>query len=198
MKKSIIFGLLSLLLLNVYAQKKDSEAWKAEKQLESQFSVFKSNASYWDGFFMYKEPQLNEFHKVIMDTVFSLEKTISANKNEIKKLNTEISSLTVQLSETKVSLAESLEKETTLVTLGISFNKNAFPPLVYGVIILLTLVMLVAFFLFFRSNVVTKETERRFTDLTSKLDLQKKNGLEREMKLNRELQTERNKNNPSF
>ena len=32
MKKSIIFGLLSLLLLNVYAEKKDPQAWKAEFQ----------------------------------------------------------------------------------------------------------------------------------------------------------------------
>lgn len=198
MKKSIVFALLSLLLFNVYAVKKDPQAWKAEKQLESQFSVFKSNASYWDGFFMYKEPQLNEFHKVIMDTVSNLEKTILSEKKEVVKLNKEINSLTTQLSETKVSLAESLEKETTLVTLGIPFNKNAFPPLVYGIIILLILVTLIVLFLFFKSNAVTKETEKRFADLTAELDLQKKNGLEREMKLNRELQTERNKNNPSF
>ena len=194
MKKSIIFGFLCLILLNVYAGKKDSQAWKTEKQLESQFTSLKANASYWDGFFMFKEAQLNEFHQATMDTVVGLENNIATNKVEISKLKNKIEGLSKELSETETNLADSQSKENLLQTLGIPFDKSIFPPLMYGIITLLALVVAVAFFLFFRSNVITKETKKRYNELSDEFDSQKKLALERQTKLNRELQTERNKN----
>ena len=103
--------------------------------------------------------------------------------------------LSKQTVDTQAKLDESLTKETSLVTLGIQFDKTAFPPLMYTIIILLVVVVLVVFFLFFRSNVVTKETRKLYNDVAEQLDAQKKKSLSRETKLNRELQTERNKNN---
>ncbi len=193
MKKFILFGLISLSLLNTYA-KKDPQAWKAEKQLESQFVNFKSNSSYWNGFLMFKEPRLNEFHQVIMDTIVGLEKKIVTSNGEINKLNNEITALTKELSSTQTNLTESLSKEDALVTLGIPFNKNVFPPIMYGIILLLAGVAVVAFLLFFRSNTVTKGTKKLYNELLEDFDLQKKKAFDRETKLNRELQTERNKN----
>ena len=147
---------------------------------------------------MYKEPQLNEFHKVVMDTIASLKKKITINKTEITKLQNKIELLKKQGSETQTKLDESLSKESSLVTLGIEFDKTAFPPLMYGIIVLLTLTTLVILFLFFRSNMITKETKKIYNDISEEFDAQKKRSLERETKLNRELQTERNKNTGNF
>ena len=194
MKKSIILGCLYLILFNSFA-KKNPEAWKSEKNLDTQFSVFKANASYWDGFFMFKEPQLNEFNNAYSDTIKKLESAISINSSQINKLNTEITSLNTKLSDTEIKLQESISKENGIVSLGISFDKNTFPSLLYSIIILLMIVAALAFFLFLRSNSITKETEKRFLDQTTTMENQKKRSLERETKLNRELQTERNKNN---
>ena len=194
MKKSIVFGLFSLLLVNVFAVKKDPNAWKAEVKLESQFTAFKKSASYWDGYFMYKEAQLNEFHKVLMDSVSELKVSIIANDSEIKKLQSDITVLAKAAVESQVKLDESFEKEGSLVTLGIQFDKTAFPALMYTITVILTLITLVAIFLFFRSNIVSRETKKVYDELYEEFDRQKKRGLERETKLNRELQTERNKN----
>ena len=198
MKKSIVFGLLCLLVVNVFAVKKDPNAWKTEKEMESQFVAFKKSASYWDGYFMYKELQLNEFHKVVMDTVGALKEVIIVSNGEIKKLNSEINILTKGASESQFKLDECHEKEGSLVTLGITFDKVAFPSLMYTIIVILTLLTLIAIVLFFRSNIISKETKRVYDELYEELDRQKKIGLERETKLNRELQTERNKNSSSF
>jgi len=193
MRKIIVFGLLSLFFLNAYA-KKDPQAWKQEKQLESQFQSLKSNVSYWDGYFMFKDAQLNEFHQSVMDTVVGLEQKIVDNNKNIVKLDNELVVLSQQLAEKNKSLEESLGKEGSLITLGIQFDKTAFPPLMYGIIIFLILVTVVAFVLFLRSNSVTKETEKRHNELADKLENQKKSSLSRETNLNRELKTERNKN----
>ena len=194
MKKSICLGLLSLLLTTLSFAKKDPEAWKKEKTLEKQYSVLKENASYWDGYFMFKEPRLNEFHNSILDTIKTLETKVSANNTEIKALNDKINALTTRLTETQSKLDESLTKENDLTTLGIDFDKQTFPTVVYTIIVILIVVAIVAFFLFFRSNTTTRETEKRYQDLSEELKEQRKRALDRETKLHRELQTERNKN----
>ena len=135
MKKSIVFGILSFLLLSAFA-KKEPQAWKKEKQLESQYVALKGNVSFWDGYFMFKEAQLNEFHQAIMDTIGGLEKSIISGNTEVVKLNKEIVVLSNQLSSSQKNLEESLSKESGLVTLGMQFDKKSFPPLMYGIIIL--------------------------------------------------------------
>ena len=193
MKKVIIFGLFYLLLTNVFSQK-NIEAWKSEKNLESQYSSLKDNASKWNGFIMIKEPQLNEFHKSIIDSVNSLEKIILTGNTNLANAKKEKSTLSTELLETKGKLEASLLKEKEMTTLGMAVDKNVFPTVVYSIILGVILLCLIAFFLFFRSNSVTKEIEHRYQKLTEELKEQKTKALERESKLARELQNERNKN----
>lgn len=189
--------LITLFILNftsINAQKKDPQAWKNEETIEAQFSTLKKNASYWSEYYMFKEVQINEFQKSLSDSISVLEKNISTNKDEINELKKQIASLTSQYNNTQQKLEESLSKETSLTTLGIDFDKNSFPSLMYTIIIILTLIAITGFFLFFRSNILTKEAQKNHTAITEELANQKKRALERETKLNRELQTERNKN----
>lgn len=192
MKKNIVLSLIALVSLSLLA-KKDSQAWKTEKSLESQFSVFKENSSQWNGYIMNKEADLNEFHKARLDTISNLETNINSMQSEIVSLKGEIKSLSSELSKTQVSLKESKAKEQGLTTLGINFNKESFPPLMYTIIILLIVIAAAGFSLFFRSNILTKETEKRYEEIAKELEEQRMRGMERESKLRRELQTERNK-----
>lgn len=196
MKKITFFTLFCLLFTSAFS-KKDPEAWKTQKTLESQYSFFKTNSSAWNGYLMTKEPQLNEFHKSIIDTVNGLEKQISQNHLKINTAQKEISSLTKQLKETQTKLEQSLSKENELSTLGMSVNKNSFPTILYSIIALTLLIAIIGFILFFRSNIVTKETEKRYLELTEEFKTHKAKAMDRETKLRRELQTERNKNHNS-
>lgn len=196
MKKVIIFGFFYLLLTNVFSQK-DNEAWKSEKNLESQYSSLKANASKWNGFIMIKEPQLNEFHKSIIDSVVTLEELIVTANSKAANAEKQQKTLSTELSETKEKLEASLLKEKEMVTLGMPVNKNVFPTVMYSIIIGVVLIALIAFFLFLRSNSVTKEIEKRYQKLSEELKDQKSKALDREAKLARELQTERNKNTAS-
>lgn len=193
MKKLFVVGFLSLIFINLSA-KKDPEAWKSEKTLESQYKTLKANESYWNGFIMIKEPSLNRFHKSIVDTVVGLEKKIIVVNNEISSANVQIESLKKQLSSTKEELEISLKKENELSTLGMDVNKSSFPKVVYSIIVIMLLIAIAAFFLYFRSNAVTKKTEKRNQELGEELKSQKSISLEREAKLARELQNERNRN----
>jgi len=192
MKKVIVFGLICF-IANIATAKKDAEAWKVERNLESQFSIFKENSSHWDGYLMTKEPQINELHSAILDSVKILESTIKVAHTEVSKLNAEIVKLKSQLAETQTNLESSLLKENGLISLGISFNKSSFPTLMYSIIILLLVLTGAAILLFLRSNAVTKETESRYQELANELEIQRNRAMDRESKLRRELQTELNK-----
>ena len=193
MKKLIVFGFFCLLSANIFA-KKEPQAWKTGTSLETQFSLFKDNVNLWDGYLMTKVPQLDEFHQSLMDTIKSIEKSVATTNIEIATSKEEINHLSKQLSDTQTKLEASLLKENTLTSLGMSLDKTTFPTIVYIIIIIAVLIALFAFFLFFRSNSVTKETEKRYLELTEEFQSQKVSALERETKLRRELQTERNKN----
>lgn len=194
MKKFLVFGFLNLLLLNVFSQK-DSQAWKVEKNLERQYSVLKENSSKWNGYLMIKDPELNQFHNSILDTVKGLEKTIGVLNSHLIKSKEEAKLLSEQLDETQKELEASALRENELVTLGMSFNKNIFPTILYSIISFLVLVSAIAFLLFFRCKTVTEEMDTQNKVLSEELQTQKNNNLIREAKLARQLQTERNKNN---
>ncbi len=187
---------LVLFALSIFSaiSAKDSNAWKSEKALNSQYETFKKNLNFWNGFYSFKEYELDQFYAAVKDTIKVLHSDVKKNEVEIAKLNKEIVSLTSSLEETNKSLEASLEREMTLDTLGSRFDKNSFPSVLYAIIIALILIALFILFLFFRSNKVTSSTNKRYNDLSNEFEEHRKNTLDREIKLNRELQNERNKN----
>ncbi len=194
MRHAILYTLL-FLSLGLFAQKKDKQAWKAEKSIETQFTTLKKNANYWSEYFMFKELELNDFQKSLSDSINILEGEIKIQNQKESELNQKIESLSLQYKKTQTKLDVSLTKENNLYTLGIEFDKNSFPGLMYAILIVLAITALVAFGLFFRSNIITRETLKNYETLTNELASQKKRALERETKINRELQTKKKKNN---
>ncbi len=194
MRHSILYILL-FSSLGIFAQKKDRQAWKAEKSIEAQFATLKKNANYWSEYFMFKEAEINDFQKSLSDSISTLESEIKIQSQKESELKQKIESLSLQFTKTQTKLETSLTKENNLYTLGTEFDKNSFPGLMYAILIIFLITALIGFGLFFRSNIVTRETLKNYESLTEELANQKKRSLERETKLNRELQTERNKNN---
>lgn len=193
MYKFIVFGFLALLHLSLIAQK-DPQAWKVEKSLEKQYAALKESSVLRNGYVTLQEPQLDEFHKSILDTVKKLKNTLKEINSSQSGVQLEVSSLTTQLADAQAQLDSSLTQKDELVTLGIAMDKNSFPTVAYTIIIICALMGAFAFFLYVRSNAITKETEKRNQELLEAIKTQKAVSLERESKLARELQTERNKN----
>lgn len=193
MYKFIVFGFLALLHLSLIAQK-DPQAWKVEKSLEKQYAALKESSVLRNGYVTLQEPQLDEFNRSILDTVKKLKNTLKEINSSQSGVQLEVSSLTTQLADAQAQLDSSLTQKDELVTLGIAMDKNSFPTVAYTIIIICALMGAFAFFLYVRSNAITKETEKRNQELLEAIKTQKAVSLERESKLARELQTERNKN----
>jgi len=185
-KRLTIMMLLITFSLSTYARR-DPEAWKQEITLKKQFSVFKENLNVWQGFMSFKEPQINQLFSAVNDTISNLESRISKDGKTLVELNTTINTLNAKLAETQAKLDESLTREDSFSTLGISISKGNFASIMYSISILLLVLSGVLFFLYKQSHVITNEAKEKFTDLDSEFEEYKKSNLERVTKLNREL-----------
>ncbi|MCK5823892.1 MAG: hypothetical protein KAG96_00625 [Ichthyobacteriaceae bacterium] len=186
MKKIFVLGLLVLISHTTFAVD-DARAWKKESTLDKQFNVFKSNLNSWKGFLSVKEPQLNEFYKVVGDSISKLEGVVSKTNVENAKLKSTIDGLNENLSSTKTKLDESLLLEDSFSTMGISLLKDTFASVMYFIALALLLTVGVLFYLFKKSHRITKDAKEKYVDLEKEFDAHKKNNLERYTKLNREL-----------
>jgi peptidoglycan hydrolase CwlO-like protein len=185
-EKVLVFILMLVFTTSTYA-KKDPEAWKSEKNLTDQFSVFKKNLNFWDGYIFFKEYQIDDMFKAVTDTVQNLEGVIQQNRAKINSLNTEISSLNSKVEQTQKSLDESLGREDSFTTMGIQLSKGTFSIVMYSISGILLLVVLVLLFFFNQNNIETKESKDKFEDLYKEFESYKKNNLERVTKLNKDL-----------
>ncbi len=186
MKKYI---LLSIALLTMFASSfaKDINAWKSEKTLEQQYSVFKENLNFWNGSYFLNEKQLNEFYTALTDSVTVLENEITQKAGAVNSLQNELNSANQQLQNAKKELDTSVKNQNAISVFGMNVEKSIYT-LIMSLIILGLLVFVgIVFLLYKRSNKVTHRTKKDYNELKEEFEVHKKNALERYTKLNMEL-----------
>ncbi|MEQ9022021.1 MAG: hypothetical protein RLN82_04575, partial [Pseudomonadales bacterium] len=94
-----------------------------------------------------------------------------------------------ELAEVQARLDESLELNDTIYFLGIPFSKVGYHIMVWVIIIALAVLGVMAYFMFIRSNSVTKRAKREFDSLQAEYEEHKTKARETQVKLKRELQT---------
>lgn len=163
------------------------------QKLQDQFTDLRDNSETFKEYKVIKLSELNKFWRGVNDSlknnsskIAELQSTISTHEAEINKLNG-------QIEESKANMQD-LEFGVEHITIfGLSISKTAYQVVNFTVII--TLLILIAF-LFFKYNErrsTAKEKVNAFNNLEAKFAEYQKSALEKQMKLRRELQTERNK-----
>lgn len=190
MKKglAIIFTLLAVMGFS-----RDENAWKAEKTLDKQYTVFKDNLRFYGGYYLLEDKQITEYRGALKDSIFLYRKIVEANTTEINAKTKEIAALKTELASVKKELDTAYLKVDSISSFWGETSKGAFSGTMYTITFLLLCVIGATSFLFIRSNNVTVEITKNLRDTEAAFEEHRKRSLEKEMKLNRELQTERNK-----
>lgn len=116
----------------------------------------------------------------LKDSIQSQDKEIQALKKEVAGLNTELSNLQDQKDEIQF--------------LGMALSKSAYNLLVWSIIGVLVVLLLIFIFKFNRSNLLTREARQNLKNLDADYENYKRIALEKQQKLGRQLQDEKNKN----
>jgi len=143
--------------------------------------------------YAYQQPLLNAFHKSITDTLTQERKGLKASQSELAVANKTIDSLQTSIKVNTQSLNESNEKVNQVSLIGIPLTKATYNLIMWGLVIIFGAV---AAIVIARSGASMREAKYRtqlYSELEEEYRVYKVKAVEKEKKMARELQTERNK-----
>ena len=141
----------------------------------------------------YQQPLLAAFHKSIMDTLVQTRHALRDTNAKLAVANKTIDSLTNGIKSTNQSLTESNAKVNAIDFVGISLPKSTYNLIMWGLVIIFGAAAAVVIA---RSGSYSREAKYRtqlYNELEEEYRVYKAKANEKEKKLARELQTERNK-----
>lgn len=160
---------------------------ETDKSLNGQYQYLLSKVYY------YQQPLIGAFHKSIMDTLAQAKLALKASQAKLAVQTKTIDSLQNSIKANNANLSESNAKNDELSWLGIPVDKSTYNLIMWGLVVIFGAA---AAIVITRSGAAGREATYR-TQLYNELEEEYKNykikANEKEKKLARELQTERNK-----
>lgn len=167
--------------------------------ISNQFDYITKKSSNWrddkkQNYEVVKAQWIDQLKSNTLDTLKVITDKHSASLTTISKQEQEIKTLQVKLNNTQTDLDIVTSKKDEISLFGMSLSKTSYNTILFFVIIIL--IGLLAFFVyqFKNSNVLTKEAKYQLTEVENELNEHRRNALEREQKVRRELQDLINKN----
>ncbi|WP_297971256.1 hypothetical protein [uncultured Capnocytophaga sp.] len=174
-----------------------AEAPQEEKQypatIEGQFDELVDKAGNWEKFKLVKKESIYTFKRTLLDSLngqktLLREKldTISAQSSRIKELNRNIQSLQNELDKEK-------NRNDSIDFLGLTIEKGVYSIIVWGIIVVLTILLVVFISRYTSSNIITRGALKDLENLQNEYEEYRTKAIEREQKVRRQLQDEINK-----
>jgi hypothetical protein len=177
-----------------FAQEADGpEGLPENPTLKERFLYIKSKSQSYGAYKVVKETTLDGVWKIAQDTIAAKEASIQRAQQSINKLKGDLGNSIQALKDKEKSMEEIQHASTHINVIGIDFNKGTFITTVAVIIAgLLVMLGLVIGRMKLQSNSLS-ERNLAVSALTHEFDEYKQRAMERQTKLSRELQDERNK-----
>lgn len=138
--------------------------------------------------------EINAAIKKVFTEFELLTAEISELNDSIQSQDAQVQSLKKELSGLNTELTDLQNEKDEIQFLGMSLTKSAYNALVWSIIGVLVILLLFFIFKFNRSNLLTKEAKQNLKNLDADYENYKRIALEKQQKLGRQLQDEKNKN----
>lgn len=191
MKKLMMLCVALFSVMLVSAQ--SNEALEGDHNLKDRFEIMKEKAESYNDYKVIKNTVLNGVWKINMDSIAKLKGDLRTANSTIAKLNGEIKGAGDKVIAAETAMQQSTYERTHMSVLGMQVAKGVFVTtslVVVGALIIALLTVLSTFNVLRRSN---REKELTIHGIMSEFDAFRKKSLEKEVKISRELQSERNK-----
>ncbi|WP_224482579.1 tRNA (guanine-N1)-methyltransferase [Robertkochia aurantiaca] len=192
-----LFTVLTMLLLasgSLFAQSEaDDENTLQTGDIDDQFEFVINKSNRYKNYKVIKTESLNLLRRNVLDTVARLEKELASEAAITAKQDAEIDGLKRDLASSNDQLAQVTNEKDSISFFGALINKPTYKAIMWGLIALLTLVLLLFIYKFKNANTITREARQNLAELESEYEEHRRKALEREQKARRALQDEINK-----
>ncbi len=186
---SLTLIFLSTILSGLYAQEGDITV---TGDLNLHFDSLKNKSQTYDDYKVIKATRLDEFWVVVQDRVSQMEQELATAKETISNQQATTESLESAVAEKDEKLSESNYSMTHIEFMGFNFTKSSY--ILINVILISSLIVLigVGFFQYLHNKKTASGKIKELGEIQRQFEDYKRNSLEKQVRLNRELQTERN------
>ena len=182
-----------ILTLSLAALSCASFAQNPTVTLNQKWSQAIDKAETYQHYKVVKITDINETWKAVQDTIKGLKSQLKDERAVIVQQKEQIGSLEKQVKEVQAKLDEVTKGVENISFLGMEVNKYSYGNTLWTIIGVVLAGCAVLFFLFNNSNRITNQKIHEYESLFSDFEEYKKNALEKERKLKRDLQTQINK-----
>ncbi|MEQ9262754.1 MAG: tRNA (guanine-N1)-methyltransferase [Owenweeksia sp.] len=194
MKKT--FLLASLLLWFCHFNQisaQDNGASLDSGSLKEQFKYLVDKSNDYQDYKVIRKTLLTKMQIHITDSLTQQAEMQVRLQNTIEQQSSEINNLQQELTTTQDSLTKVTEEKNSMALLGVATEKNTYRFVMWGLVGLLTALVLIFLLRFRNSSIASKQAKENLEDVEEEFADYKKRSLEREQKLRRQLQDEINK-----
>jgi hypothetical protein len=193
MKRTALLLMFVLGVMVAFSQTAADALNSDTQTLRERYLLMKTKSQNYQEYKVIKENILDGMWKIVQDSVTAKQAAIRKSQTEIQQLKSELSKNTEALKAKEDSMKDVLHASTHITVLGIDFDKGFFAAMV-GIILLiagLAIAGIMYTMKAMRKNL--KEKEDLANSISAEYEDYKRKAMEKQTKLSRELQNERNK-----
>ena len=194
--KLTVILLVTLNSPSIFAQTDDDEEEKLslnEGTIDNQFEFVIRRSNSWQEYKTVKKTWLYTLKAHTLDSLKAVHKNLTDTQAVVTKQADEIESLKSNLSNTESTLNATNDEKDNISLFGIQTDKASYKVLMWAIIGGLLALLLFFIYKFKGSNSATREAKFKLTEVETEFEEHRRNALEREQKVRRQLQDELNK-----
>ena len=193
MKRTTILLICVLAVVGVSAQTASDALERDNQTLRERYLVMKNKSQNYQEYKVIKEHILDGMWRIIQDSLDHKQAAIRQAKAEIGNLNKELDENKAALKAKEESMQDVLYASTHISVLGIDFDKGFFAGMVGVMLLVLGLVIGVIYYTMKMMRKNLAEKLDLMNSISAEYEDYKRRAMEKQTKLSRELQNERNK-----
>lgn len=193
MKFSVLVSTCLLLGSIAFAQPATDALKNDNQTLRERYLVMKTKSQNYQDYKVIKENLLDAWWKIVLDSVQAKQTAIRNAQANVSKLQAELKQNTETLQAKEASMQDIIYASTHINVLGIDFSKGFFAALVGIIILGLGLTIAVIMYTLKANRNIMKEKTDLAEQISKEYEEYKRKAMDKQTKLSRELQNERNR-----
>ncbi|MEM5566480.1 tRNA (guanine-N1)-methyltransferase [Psychroserpens sp. AS72] len=189
--KTLLLTVLTLLLFsttNAQGTNDDEKLSLNSGTIDNQFEYVIRRSNSWQDYKTVKKTWLYALKAHTIDSLKAVHKNLNDTQAIVETQAKEIEDLKLNLSNTKTSLDNTIVEKDSMELFGIPMTKPNYSLTLWSIVGVLSALLLFFIYRFKSSNAVTKQANKSLAEIEEEFEEHRRNALEREQKVRRQLQ----------
>lgn len=183
----------AIIIASVFQMNGQTDSLQNNTPIQDEFSALIQESNNYQGYKVVDYDKLIELRNTTRNYITELKEEIVVQKNTVDQQNDEIQKLKSDLAATQEDLNRVSEEKDALIFLGMPFSKGGYKTMMWGIVGVLIALLLIIFFRYKSSHAATRDARQKLSETEKEFDAYRTKALEKEQRLGRMLQDEKNK-----